>query len=224
MELCKALRSILITSLSFVMETIAPKDPEIKAIEELGYEIFNEKAPRFHAHGAEQDLICLYVYKDPLVKKVILDVKLYCNKAIAEIIGKALHEVLVDEIGERLLTEYFIRPLLVPIPMTKKGLRERGWNQCLIFAEALKKYDTGNEFELMPEALIKIRTTADQVGKSRWERFENLKQCFRADPYVKGRNVIVIDDICTTGATLMEARRALQDGGARNVLCVAFAR
>jgi competence protein ComFC len=223
MKLYKALRSIFDTGISFALETVAPKDPDIRSIEESGLEGFEKRAERLRP-DADKDLICLYPYKNSLIKKSILDVKSHGNRAVAYILGQALHETLVEEIGERSPLENFVRPLLVPIPMTRESLRERGWNQCVILAEAFKRHDRANEFDLLPEALAKIRATEDQVGKGRKERFENLRDCFKASPIVKDRNVVVLDDIRTTGATLMEAKKALLAEGARKVICVALAR
>ena len=219
----RTLISVFCAVQSFVLETIAPKDPEIQKIENLGFEGFDEKALKSISMDVGKDTLCLYSYRDPLVKKAVLEVKSYGNKAIAAILGKAAHQALVDEISERALLGRFDRPILVPIPMTRKSMRARGWNQCMLVALALKEYDKADEFELMPEALIKIRATEDQVGKGRLERFRNLEKCFEASLEVKNRNVIVLDDICTTGATFKEAQRALKTAGARNILCIALA-
>lgn len=210
-------------AISFILETIAPKDPEIKAIEDAGFERFDAKAARSRSSDLGNDVICLYAYKDPLVKKAVLEVKSYGNKTVASLLGKAVYETLIQEILERARFEDFRHPLLAPIPMTAKNIRERGWNQCLLIARALKEHDVFNAFELSPDALSKTRATDDQVGKGRRKRFINLKDCFEASERVRGRNVIVLDDICTTGATFAEATRALKAAGARKTICVALA-
>jgi ComF family protein len=223
MRLHKVFREVWHTLLSLVLDVIAPKEPDIRAIEKLGYEGFHQKALKSLPHRTFKDLMCVYHYKDPLVKKAILDVKSYGNRTIGDMLGKALYEALILKLDEKVFSHNFERPLLVPIPMTQKNIRERGWNQCIILAKALRAHDAENRFELAPEALIKIRVTEDQVGKGRRERFKNLEGCFEAGRHVKGRNVIVLDDICTTGATLLEAKKALEEGGARNVVCIALA-
>ncbi len=205
------------------MDAIALKDPEIREIEELGLERFEARAAKRAPSRLREDVTFLYPYKDPLAKKAILEVKSRGNKAVADMLGRALYEALVEEIAERAWFEDFSRPLIAPIPMTKKSVRERGWNQCLLFARAFKRHDASNAFELADAALLKTRTTEDQVGKGRRERFRNLEGCFQADGIVRGRNVIVLDDIWTTGATFAEAKRALKAAGARKVLCVALA-
>jgi ComF family protein len=223
MLIAQVFRKIMRRSASLLMETVAPKDPQIREMEESGLERFKAKAARSLSSDLGKDIICLYSYKDPPAKKAILEVKSYGNKAVADMLGKAVYEALIEEIFERACFENFTRPLLVPIPMTKKSIRERGWNQCLLFAQAFKRYDVSNAFELSPGALVKIRTTEDQVGKGRRERFRNLEGSFSAEEIVRGRNVIVLDDICTTGATFTEARRALRGAGARKILCIALA-
>lgn len=223
MRIWQTLRKVSRRAASFAMDAIAPKDADIRTIEGLGLEGFEAKAAGSPSPHPEKDVICLYSYKDPLAKKAILEVKSYGNRRVADILGKAVYEALIEEIAERACFEDFSRPIVAPIPMTRKSIRERGWNQCLLFAEALKRYDASNAFELSPSALVKARATEDQVGKSRRERFRNLEGSFRADPCVRGRNVIVLDDISTTGATFAEAKRALGQAGARKVLCVALA-
>ncbi len=223
MRLHKVFREFWCTLIGLVLDVIAPKEPEIRAIEKLGYEGFHERAIKSMPHRTFQGLVCVYSYKDPLVKKAILDVKSYGNRTIGDMLGKALHEELVKKLDGGIFNKNFEHPLLVPIPMTQNNVKERGWNQCVILAKALKTCDTENLFELAPEALTKIRTTEDQVGKSRRERFKNIKGCFKATSYVNGRNVIVLDDICTTGATLLEAKKALEKCGAKNILCIALA-
>jgi competence protein ComFC len=202
---------------SLLLETIAPKDPEVRMLEELTCEKLDRKRVRNGFNDVDPDTVCLYSYKDPLIKKAILEVKTNGNKAVARTLGEVLCAAIAEEIQKRDLK----MPLLVPIPMTKKNERERGWNQCVLIAECAEQ-SRGDLFELA-HALTKTRATEDQVGKGRAERFRNLRDCFKAGPGVKGRDIIVFDDIRTTGATLAEARKALEKEGARNILCIALA-
>ena len=83
----------------------------------------------------------------------------------------------------------------------------------------------GLNFCYSPFALRKIKDTQSQTeSKNREERIKNLAGCFAADPnVVKGRNIILIDDVATTGATLEEAKRTLRAAGARKVIAFTVA-
>ncbi len=204
------------------IDTIAPQDPFIKKIENMTAEEFIREAHRLHTSTAD-DFVAFFAYKDPLVKAAILEVKSYGNRKIARLLGEVIHELLVTELEDMEIFYNFRSPLLLPIPMTRTSLRKRGWNQCQLCVSALIAC-SGNTFDTAQNALTKMRKTDDQVGKGRKERFENLRHSCVADPaLVRDRNVIILDDIVTTGATLAEAKRALLEAGARKVFSVAIA-
>lgn len=208
---------------NFVLDTIAPTDPFIREIEDMSAEEFIQRAKKIEKNTVEGDFIAFFSYKDPLVKAAILEVKSYGNKRIARLLGEVVHELLVLELEDMEVFYNFRAPLLLPIPMTRKSIRERGWNQCELLVQAITRY-SDEMFETPRNALVKIGKTEDQVGKGRKERFANLAHVFIADSNViHDRNVIVLDDIVTTGATLCEAKRALFEAGARKVLSVAIA-
>ena len=208
----------------FVLETIAPQDPYVRSIELMSPAEFSAKASEILPEGTIDGVISFFSYKGKLAKTAILEVKSYGNKRIARLLGTAIRDLLVFELSELELFENFTKPLLVPIPLTKKSLRRRGYNQCELIAREIAKADKGATLEMSASALIKTKETGDQVGKSRVERFANLKGCFQAkSEETKGRNVIVLDDIVTTGATLKEAERALRKAGARKIILVSVA-
>lgn len=85
------------------------------------------------------------------------------------------------------------------VPVTKKVLHQRGYNQARLLASALSR-NTG--IPLIDKAVVKVKPSAPQKSLTREERIKNLKGCFRADKnLVKGKRLIVVDDIMTTGAT-----------------------
>lgn len=107
------------------------------------------------------------------------------------------------------------------VPMTPQKEFERGYNQSELLAKAVAR-----ELRLpaLP-VLKKIRETATQHELSRTERIENVKGAYLADVRVKGKIVLLIDDIVTTGSTICECAKALYDAGAKEVigLCAADA-
>lgn len=110
--------------------------------------------------------------------------------------------------------------LLVPVPTTEGRLKRRGFNQAELLAAQIAE-ELG-----MPMACALRRTDerAPQSSLTARERLQNLSGCMRADPCVKGKRVLLVDDVYTTGATAAEAARALREAGASGVGVFAAAR
>ncbi len=113
--------------------------------------------------------------------------------------------------------------LVLPIPLHRKRLRERGYNQSLLLARRLVRR-TGGAVDAF--VLKKIRETDVQAGLTREERLQNLKNCFTVSrpEAVYGKKVLLVDDVFTTGSTLETAARALAKAGAQRVEAVVLAR
>ena len=110
--------------------------------------------------------------------------------------------------------------LLIPVPLHPRRLRHRGFNQALLLAGSFP------EANLAREALIRVRHTIPQVGLKPKERRENVHRAFavpRAEE-VKGKNILLVDDVYTTGATVKECARALLKAGASRVEVLTVAR
>ncbi len=108
---------------------------------------------------------------------------------------------------------------LVPIPLAVRRRRERGYNQAEQLALALGRR-TG--LTVRPDRLVRTRETPTQTRLAPEARLANLAEAFRAMP--SGREVILVDDVFTTGATLVSAAGALLDAGAFQVQAITFAR
>ena len=110
---------------------------------------------------------------------------------------------------------------VVPVPLAKRRLKERGYNQVALVAIPLAL-----RFGLVyrPQALERIRETASQVGLSAAQRRENVRGAFQADSSVRGKSILLVDDVSTTGATLSSAAGALFAAGAGSVKAVTVAR
>lgn len=112
--------------------------------------------------------------------------------------------------------------LLVPIPLSTQRLRERGFNQALEIARPIAKKFA---FELSPDALVKCRHTSPQSEQPRNFRWKNVRGAFQANQkLIAGRNVILCDDIMTTGSTMKEAARIVQQAGAASISVLVAAR
>ena len=105
--------------------------------------------------------------------------------------------------------------ILVPIPLSKKRLRERGFNQALELARPVVRRFS---FPLVPKALTRIRDTLPQRILDSGERRINVAGAFAADAdAVAGKHVLLLDDVMTTGATMREAAATLLAGGAASI-------
>jgi competence protein ComFC len=113
--------------------------------------------------------------------------------------------------------------LVMPVPLHPKRLRQRGFNQSLLLA---KHVATQLNAELDFLSLRRIRYTQPQTGLKKDQRRKNVRKAFGlTDPKgVKGRTVILVDDVATTGNTLNECARLLRKAGAENVYCTVLAR
>lgn len=177
------------------------------------------KAPR--ARDAEYSFISsLFEYQNTTIRQAIWNFKYKNARGVAQIFGEKLYEEIIADLGDRLHISKSETFLLVPIPLHKKRSRERGYNQSELLAQEIIKYDTENIFVLTTNALSRTRPTNAQARKEkRQARFENLKGAFTAsNEVVRGKNIILIDDVTTTGATLTEARNTLLATGAREVI------
>ena len=113
--------------------------------------------------------------------------------------------------------------VVVPVPLHPSRLHERGYNQSALLAEALAKRLNRR---VDGTSLIRTRDTAHQARLSGDERRNNLKGAFAVPnaQFIRGRTVLLIDDVMTTGATLSHCARALLDAGAARVWCATVAR
>jgi ComF family protein len=124
--------------------------------------------------------------------------------------------------GAELLAEVDV---IVPVPLHRWRLWRRRFNQAAALARVVAHH---SGVPLDPLLLARVKRTRSQVGLTRPQRQENLQGAFRAPEdakaQLKGRRVLLIDDVLTTGATANAASRALLRGGATAVEVLAFAR
>ena len=139
----------------------------------------------------------------------------------AEVLGRMLAEAVTD------LAPDFDResPLVVPVPLHANKLRQRGFNQAELIARTMAKQKVlGLSLKMAPELLIRKRATESQVGYTRQQRIANLRGAFRADSAVAGHDILLVDDVFTTGTTVSECARVLRRAGAERVWVATVAR
>lgn len=115
-------------------------------------------------------------------------------------------------------------PVLIPVPIHKLRKNWRGFNQSELLAKNLADIF---QMEYRPDILTRAKNTIPQADiEARTERLENIKSAFNClnPAKITGRSVILIDDVCTTGATLNECAKVLKTSGARSVTALVIAR
>jgi ComF family protein len=111
--------------------------------------------------------------------------------------------------------------MIVPIPLGRKRLNERGYNQVGLVARPLAM---ALDLEYASRELRRRRETRSQVGLSKTARLENVRDAFVAGQRVRGKTVLVVDDVATTGSTLSSAADAFFASGAKDVYGLTVAR
>ena len=115
--------------------------------------------------------------------------------------------------------------LVVPVPLHRRRFFRRRFNQSAELARAVARL-SGKPFE--PAAVLRVKVTRQQVGLGAREREDNVRGAFRvppeADILVRGRRVLLVDDVYTTGATVSAVSKVLKRGGAKAVDVLTFAR
>lgn len=127
---------------------------------------------------------------------------------------------LADEFVSLIPNVRLPRGVIVPIPLHSSRLRARGFNQAEILGNALA---SRLHIPIHPAILRRIRATPPQADiKEKKKRLENMKNSFVSAP-VSG-NILLFDDVCTTGATLRSAAGALKRAGAKRVWAMTMAK
>ena len=165
------------------------------------------------------NIVSVFDYQNKIIRKSIWKFKYKNARGFAGYFGKQLYEEIIGNLGEELSVSKKETFVIVPIPLHKKRLRQRGYNQSELLVQEIIKNDRENLFTYSPLALIRTRETKPQAQtEKRATRLENLRGAFQAKKdLVCGKNVILVDDVTTTGATLQEAHKALRAVGAKSV-------
>ncbi|MDH7498586.1 MAG: ComF family protein, partial [Syntrophomonadaceae bacterium] len=149
-------------------------------------------------------------------KIAIKILKFLCRRYIALRMGEMMAEVVRRE------PRFWPLDLVVPVPISQANLLERGFNQ----SEVLARYVARSlKLPRATDLLVRVKETPSQRELSRREREENLRQAFRVtEPErVKGKSVLLVDDVYTTGSTVRECAHALLAAGAIRVAVITWA-
>lgn len=171
--------------------------------------------------------ITVFDYADPRVRQLIWHLKYRGVRSIAEQCARALYDPLIEHLADQ---AHFYPDagtwLIIPAPLHRRRLAKRGFNQSTLIARCLVALNP-SIFTLAEQSIAKVRATPTQVSQSsRAARLKNIHNAFRvADPgLIAGRNIILLDDVTTTGATLSELTQITRAAKAARVIQAAVAR
>ncbi len=149
------------------------------------------------------------LYSDTLSEAIHL-LKFTGLKRLARPLGRLLTELPIPEADG-----------IVPVPVSRKTLKERGFNQTLVLSRVLSK---STKIPVHSDILFKKRDTPAQIGLGAKERITNLKNSFEVKRRIDDLRLLLLDDVMTTGATVRECSKTLIKAGAREVIVITLAR
>lgn len=188
-----------------------------------------EIIPKYQKQPYLDQVISATDYKNPLVQELIKNFKYHYIKEL----GKPLSQLLIKSLAQCWTLDlpagrqgFQYNTIVLPIPLYKTRERTRGFNQAELLAKEIAEY-----FNLCLETNILKRTisTIPQVNvKDHEKRKANIKDVFSIHPLslkrLKDQNIILIDDVSTTGATLSEAAKVLKKSRIKQVWALVVAR
>ncbi|MCR4334275.1 MAG: phosphoribosyltransferase family protein [Patescibacteria group bacterium] len=201
-----------------LLDIVFPHSQSLINLENMSEEELHKSVSKPRTISQELNIIAIFDYQNKIMKNMIWQLKYRQNIKIAKLLAHCLYQTLLIEIKEK--------SIIIPMPLSKERLRERQYNQMELLINELEKIDINKIFEYSNSILYKIKNTPHQTSvKSREERMKNLRDCFsiKDSEKIKDRNIILIDDVTTTGTTLSQARRVFLHSSAKKVFCVALA-
>ena len=152
-----------------------------------------------------------YIFKyDNLIRKLIIDYKFnekpYLYRSFLEFLNNYQKEYI----------QFKIYDIIIPVPISKKRKRERGYNQSLLIAREISSKE---KIKLGDNVMSKVKNNNTQSKLNKEERAQNVKNVYKItnNKEIIDKNILLIDDIYTTGATLNECSKMLKQAGAKMI-------
>lgn len=150
------------------------------------------------------------------MSQIIHTMKYKGFRSVGEVLGRVL--------GEELKHQQVECDYIIPVPIHKARLRERGFNQSYHISKRVCKIIGG---KVIDDLVVRVRNTQTQTKLNREERSENVRKAFQINYkhklHVEGSVVLVVDDVITTGATINEITEVLRTCGVKKVMAATVA-
>lgn len=171
-------------------------------------------------------LVSLFEYRQPIVNKAIKDLKYRHHRGVSDYFGNALYREFFSPLSRK--PEDALEIVLIPIPGTIEGNMRKGYNHAAEIALGVVKAAKADGLDMHAEldVLTKVCCAGQQAkASSRGAREKNMQGAFALlhPERVKGKHVVIIDDVVTTGETMKAARALLKKAGAKKVIGIAVA-
>lgn len=152
-----------------------------------------------------------------LPRKIILKLKFKKKRSLAVPLAKLMAEILTKELPT--YRDYF----LLPVPMHSSRLRDRGFNQAELLSDEIA---SSLQLESLNKLVTREKKTSFMYNLKSKLREKNIKGAFKLhDPQqLTGKNILIVDDILTTGSTIYELAKLLKKGGAAKIYALTLAR
>ena len=180
----------------------------------------NVMAKQFWGRIAVERVAALFYYEaGSAAGHVVYDLKYHDRPEIGHDLGRMM--------GREFMADGFFEGIdvIVPVPLAKKRQRQRGYNQSLMLAQGVSEA-TG--LPIYNKVVRRTRFEGSQTQKGRWERLENVENVFELKDAtsLRGRHALLIDDVVTTGATMVACARELLkvEGVSISLLALTFAK
>jgi ComF family protein len=189
-----------------------PKARMVNPVRNPVFDIFRGRVPLRNA-GA-----FLIFRRGGITRRLLHEIKYKDNRDLAVWLG----EICAAELSAQGVESV---DMIIPVPLHRRKLKQRGYNQSEAFADGL-----GAKWQVPvnTEILIRKTFTQTQTRKSRWERWRNVEEVFIAtnSEALRGKKILLVDDVVTTGATLEACVRVLMQAGALciDIQTIAFAK
>lgn len=188
----------------------------------------NNCVDKIHLAERETDknITAIFDYRDPIIKKVIWELKYHHRRYLGQKLGQLLYEFLIEELSDLKIIISGQSILIIPVPISIKKTKLRGYNQAKIIAQGFCYSAPKEVFELKNKIIFKKTETIPQAKiTNRRKRLLNVKGVFeiKNPQLVRGRVIIIIDDVTTTGGTINEIIRILKKAGAKKVIGLTIA-
>lgn len=206
--------------LAFILDALFPKKESIVQLESYRASDLR-RLLKISPRTPQPWMRALFAYKNPTVRDYVWQIKYADNKALTQTAGELLAEEILSFIEDEAFS-IGTGSILVAIPASKHHEKEKGFNQTDELCNVIASLVSPGMLRYIPNSLTKVRDTPAQASiLNKRERMESLIHAFQVPPSVatelRGKNIILIDDVLTTGSTLTEARRALLEAGVKSV-------
>lgn len=178
-----------------------------------------------HVFSTHYPSLAVFSYDAPPVRTLLHELKYGRNRHAASVLATALADVLAEELGDRAQFSGVEAATLIPMPISPQRYRERGFNQSALLADALLTDMNTMTISLHEHAVSRAPGQPQTHLRTKTERIQNVRNVFSLSrpEAITNRDVILLDDIVTTGASMDALAVCVAAAQPRSLMCVAIA-